>query len=71
MGLKLEELVQMASGGSEVDAGGISVPVKALEALSQKGYEQLKPYLSEKTVSAWGKTCSGCFTQAQLRGMAQ
>ncbi|HDR14783.1 MAG TPA: hypothetical protein ENN79_04700 [Desulfobacteraceae bacterium] len=71
MTLKLDQLVQRESGEGEVDADGIAVPVKALAALRQSGYEQIRPYKSENTISAWGKTCSGCFTQAQLRRMAQ
>lgn len=71
MALKLEDLIQGKSGEGDVDVGGVNVPVKALAALREMTYEHLKPYASEKTISAWGKTCSGCFTQAQLRGMVQ
>jgi hypothetical protein len=71
MALKLDDLIQGKNGESDVDVGGITVPAKALAALREMSYEHLKLYLSEKTISAWGKTCSGCFTQAQLRRMAQ
>lgn len=71
MAFKLEDIIQGKGVEGEVDVGGLDVPVKALAALREMAYEHLKPYVSEKTISAWGKTCSGCFTQAQLRRMAQ
>jgi len=71
MALKLQDLIQGKSGESDVDVGGINVPVKALAALKEMGYEHLKPYVSENTISAWGKASSGCFTQDQLRWKAQ
>ncbi len=67
----IDEIVQDKQVGSEVDIGGMSVPVAALAALREEGYQYLRPYGSEKTISAWGKTCSGCFTQSHLRRMAR
>lgn len=67
--MNIDDLVEGAGGATEVDAGGIQIPVRGLNALRLQGYEKLRPYPSENTVSAWGKTCSGCFTMEQLLTM--
>jgi hypothetical protein len=68
--MKIDDLVTGKDPEAEVDIGGISVPVRALTALSERGYEHIRPYKTENTVSAWGKTSSGCFTQAQIYRIA-
>ena len=67
----IDEIVKGKDNDAQVDVGGISIPVGALTALREEGYQYLRPYGSEKTISAWGKTCSGCFTQTQLFQMTQ
>jgi len=42
------------------------VPVAALKNLKQQGYEHLRVYGGNKTLSLWGKTVSACFTLEQL-----
>ena len=69
--MKIDDLVADAGGAAEVDAGGIQIPVRGLNALREQGYEKLRPYRSENTVSVWGKTCSGCFTREQLLTMTR
>lgn len=67
----IDDLLNGKDRETEVDVGGVSVPARALEALRRDGYVYVRPYRSEAAVSAWGKSCTGCFTQAQLRRTAQ
>ena len=69
--MKIDDLIEAKDPEAEVNAGGIPVPVRALKALGEAGYEQVRPYHSENTISAWGKACSGCFTKDQLQRMAR
>ena len=69
--MKIDDLLERKGLETEAYAGGVKVPVRALESLREAGYEQIRPYGSEKTVSAWGKACSGCFTMDQLHRMAR
>ncbi|MBW2341621.1 MAG: hypothetical protein JRF50_14985 [Deltaproteobacteria bacterium] len=66
--IKIEDLISMENNREEVDVGGISVPVLKLKKLMEDGYAQLRAYKKNRTVSVWGKTCSACFTEQQLRG---
>ncbi|MBW1948410.1 MAG: hypothetical protein JRJ18_02600 [Deltaproteobacteria bacterium] len=56
---RIEDLISRASDQDSIQVDGISIPVGALK--------KLKEYQENKTVSMWGKTCTACFTEEQLR----
>ena len=65
--MKIEELISKKNDNEEIHVEGLSIPVAALKELMKDGYEFLKPYKEEKTISVWGKACTGCFTEEGLR----
>ncbi|MEJ2723299.1 MAG: hypothetical protein P8175_01395 [Deltaproteobacteria bacterium] len=67
MKLKIEELVAGKGDRDEVDVNGFSLPVSALKNFLNDGYVFLQPYKENKTFSLWGKTCTACFTEEQIR----
>lgn len=66
MALKIEELVAGKEEKDSVTVSGLSVPVAALKNLKEQGYEHLRVYGDNKTLSLWGKTVSACFTLEQM-----
>lgn len=68
--MKIEELISGKNDQGEVDFEGISIPVSALKELAKDGYEHVKLYKENNTFSLWGKTCTACFTEEQLRERA-
>jgi hypothetical protein len=64
--MKLEELIGGKNDTDSVQLDGLSLPVSGLKALIRDGYQYIKPYPQEKTISTWGKTCTGCFTPEEL-----
>jgi 5,10-methylenetetrahydrofolate reductase len=65
--MKIEELISGKNDQGEVNFEGISIPVSALKDLVKDGYEHVKFYKDNNTFSLWGKTCTACFTEVQLR----
>lgn len=64
--MKIEELITGKDDGRTVQIAGVSLPIAALRRFMENGYTHLKPYQTEKTFSLWGKTCTGCFTEAEM-----
>ena len=50
---------------------GLAVPVADLKNLKQQGYENLRVYGDNKTLSLWGKTVSACFTLDEIQEKAK
>jgi len=65
--MKLEEVVAGKGDQEEVNIGGTSLPVSSLKKLIGDGYVFLQPYKENNTFSVWGKTCTACFTEQQIR----
>ncbi len=68
--MKIEDLISGKNDQGEVDIEGISIPVSTLKALVKDGYEHVRLYKDNNTFSLWGKTCTACFTEEQLRQRA-
>ncbi len=68
--MKIEDLVSGKNDQENVDFEGISIPVPALKKLMKDGYEHVKLYKENRTFSLWGKTCTACLTEEQLRERA-
>ena len=68
--MKIEELISGRNDKEDVDIEGISIPVLALKELIKDGYEHVKLYKENNTFSLWGKTCTACLTEEQLRHRA-
>jgi hypothetical protein len=67
MKLKIEELVAGKGDHEQVHVNGFSLPVSALKNFMGEGYVFLQPYKENKTFSLWGKTCTACLTEEQIR----
>jgi acyl CoA:acetate/3-ketoacid CoA transferase alpha subunit len=65
--MKIEELVSGKKDGDEVTFDSVSLPVSVLKKLIKDGYSNLKFYSENKTFSLWGKNCTACFTEQQIR----
>ncbi len=65
--MKIEEMISGKNDNDEINIKGSSIPVSSLRNLLEEGYEHLVPYKSEKTFSLWGKRCTVCLTEEQLR----
>ncbi|MBK5100077.1 MAG: hypothetical protein JJE15_03680 [Desulfobacteraceae bacterium] len=65
--MKIEDLIAGKNEQEEINVEGITLPVSGLKKCMKEGYIHLRPYKEEKTVSLWGKTCTGCFTVQDLR----
>ena len=65
--MKIEGLISGKKGSDEINIEGSSVPVSALNNLLKECYDHLVHYKSDKTFALWGKTCTGCLTEEQLR----
>ena len=68
--MKIEELIAGKKDGDAISIEWCSIPVSSLRKLMQDGYLHLRPYQANKTFSLWGKNCSACFTEEQLRERA-
>jgi hypothetical protein len=68
--MKLEALISGKNDNDQIDIEGSSILVSALKRLLEDGYEHLVPYKGEKTFSVWGKRCTGCLTEEQIREKA-
>ncbi len=68
--MKIEEMISGKNDNEEIIIEGIKIHVSALKNFMKEGYEHLLPYREEKTLSLWGKTCTGCFTEQELREKA-
>lgn len=64
--MKIEELLSGKGNGDTVSMGGVSLAVSALKKFIADGYVNIRPYASERAVSMWGKTCTGCFTEEEV-----
>ena len=64
--MKIDEVVSGKDDNEEINIGGMRVPVSSLKGLIKDGYEYMQPYKTEKTLSLWGKTRTGCFTRDQI-----
>ena len=65
--MKIEDLIAGKKENDEISFEGITLPVSGLKKCVEEGYIHIRPYKEEKTVSVWGKTCTGCFTEQDLR----
>jgi hypothetical protein len=68
--MKIEDMISGKSDNEQIIIEGLKIPVSALKNFMKEGYEQLLPYREEKTLSIWGKTCTGCFTEQEIREKA-
>lgn len=68
--MNIEEMISGKADEDEIEVDGIGIPVSALRNLAKDGYVHLKPYRENKTFSVWGKNCTACFTEQQLREKA-
>jgi len=69
--MKIEDLIAGKNDSEKLNLEGIPIPVAALKNYMKDGYEHIRPYKEEKTVSLWGKACTGCFTEEEIRNKAQ
>lgn len=67
--MKIEEIVSGKDDDQEIQLEGVSIPVRVLKALMKEGYVYLKPYRDNRTLSLWGKTCTACYSEEQIREM--
>lgn len=70
MPFKIEELISGKEDDQEINVDGFSLPVSALRKLVQDGYVNLQVYKQNGTFSLWGKNCTACFTEEQIRERA-
>lgn len=68
--MKIEELISGKNDNEVIEIEGVSIPISALKNLIKDGYINLKAYKEEKTFSLWGKTCTACLTEQELREKA-
>ena len=71
MATKIEELITGKGEQDSVNIEGLAVPLAALKNLKQQGYEHVRAYRDNKTLSLWGKTVSACFTPEELQEKAK
>ncbi len=65
--MKIQELVSGKKDDGAATVDGISVPVSVLKRLIEEGYTNIRFYRANKTFSAWGKSCTACFTEQEFR----
>ncbi len=68
--MKIEELIAGKKDNEVVTVEWADLPVSALKNLMKDGYVNMKAYKDEKTFSLWGKTCTACLTEEQIRSRA-
>lgn len=64
--MKIDDMISGKKDNEEIIIEGLKIPVSALKNFMKEGYEHLLPYREEKTISIWGKTCTGCFTEWEI-----
>lgn len=64
--MKIEDLISGKDQQENVHIDGVSIPVKRLKRFLNEGYENVKVYTDNRTISLWGKNCTACFTEEQL-----
>ena len=65
--MRIEEVVAAKKDHEEVKIDWTSLPVAALKKFMKDGYDHLTFYRANRTFSLWGKNCSACFTEQQIR----
>ena len=65
--MRIEELVAGKKEHEVVKINWTSLPVTALRKFMRDGYDYLTFYKENRTFSLWGKNCSACFTEQQIR----
>lgn len=68
--MKIDDMISGKNDNEVITFGGIHIPVSALKNFMKEGYDQMLPYEQEKTISIWGKTCTGCFTEQEIQERA-
>ncbi len=68
--MKIEDLIAGKKDTEEVSLDGMSLPVVSLKKLKEEGYVNIIVYKDNKTFSLWGKNCTACFTEEQIRERA-
>ena len=68
--MKIDGMISGKNNNDVISVGGISVPVSTLKIFMKEGYDQLQAYEQERTISIWGKTCTGCFTEQEIQEKA-
>ena len=68
--MRMEELIAGKKDHEEVQVDWTSLPVAALRKLMKDGYDNITFYEQNRTFSLWGKNCSACFTEQQIRERA-
>ena len=68
--MKIEELISGKKINEDINIEWASIPASAFKKFMEDGYVYIKPYKSDKTFSLWGKTCTGCFTEKQIKKKA-
>ncbi len=68
--MKIEDIISGKNDNEKITIDGLKIPVSALKNFMKEGYEHLLPYNQEKTLSMWGKTCTGCFTEQEINEKA-
>jgi hypothetical protein len=65
--MRIEDLIAGKKDNEEVRLDWTSLPVAALKKLTREGYDYVTFYRDNRTFSIWGKNCSACFTEQQIR----
>jgi hypothetical protein len=65
--VRIEEVIAGKKDQEEVKIDWTSLPVAALKKLMKDGYDHLTFYKENRTFSLWGKNCSACLTEQQIR----
>ena len=68
--MKIEDLIPGKNDDETISIEGISIPVSAVRNLIKDGYVHIRPYPENKSISVWGKSCTGCFTEQELKEKA-
>jgi hypothetical protein len=64
--MKIADLISGKGDDEKVAVANVSLSVSALNKFIGDGYDQIRPYQTEKTFSMWGKACTGCFTEKEI-----
>jgi hypothetical protein len=68
--MKIEELISGKHDSDMIQLNGMKIRVSALKNLMKEGYDNIKPYQTEKTFSVWGSNCTACLTHQELQESA-
>lgn len=66
---RIQDLIAGKGENDQVLMEGVSLPVGRLKSFADKGYEYVKCFAGSDQVALWGKSCSACYTSAQIRNM--